>query len=83
MDDGFPCESNDREAEEENLIKAVGLNRHDLVALTDLAFLYYKTRRFYEAHELFQEAVSLDSSNFSLCFILAVVARNWINGLRP
>ena len=33
MDDGIPCERNDPEAKEENLIKAVGLNRHDLVAL--------------------------------------------------
>ena len=26
MDDGIPCERNDPEAKEENLIKAVGLN---------------------------------------------------------
>ena len=70
MDDGIPCERNDPEAKEESLIKAVGLNRHDLVALTGLAQLYYKMRRFNEAYELFQEAVSLDSSNVSLWFYL-------------
>ena len=62
------CERNDLEAEEENLIKAVSLNRHDLVALTGLAHLYYKMRRFNEAYDLFQEVVSLDSSNVSLWF---------------
>ena len=70
MDAGIPCERNAPETEEENLIKAVGLNRHDLVALTGLAHVYYKMRRFNEAYELFQEAVSLDSSNFSLWFYL-------------
>jgi glycosyltransferase involved in cell wall biosynthesis/Flp pilus assembly protein TadD len=70
MDDGISYGRNDPEAEEENLLKAVGLNRHDLVALTGLARLCYKMRRFNEAYELFQEAVSLDSSNFSLWFYL-------------
>ena len=70
MDDGIPCERKDREAEEENLIKAVGSNRHDLFALTGLAHLYYQMRRFNEAYELFREAVSLDSRNFSLWFYL-------------
>ena len=70
MDDSTPCERNDLEAEEDNLIKAVGLNRHDLVALTGLAHLYYKKGRFNEAYELFQETVSLDSRNFSLWFYL-------------
>lgn len=70
MDDDISCERNDQGAEEENLIKAVGLNRHDLVALTGLAQLYYKMLRFNEAYELFQEAVSLNSSNFPLWFYL-------------
>ena len=70
MDDGIPCERKDREAEEEHLIKAVGLNRHDLVALTGLAHLYYQMRRFNEAYELFREAVSLDNRDFSLWFYL-------------
>ncbi len=56
------------EAEEDNLVKAVGLNRHDLDSLTGLAHFYYKTRRFNQAYELFQEAVSLDSGNLSLWF---------------
>ena len=68
MDDSISCERNGPEAEEENLIKAVSLNRHDLVALTGLAHLYYKMRRFNEAYDLFQEVVSLDSSNVSLWF---------------
>jgi hypothetical protein len=40
MDDGISYGRNDPEAEEENLIMAVGLNRHDLVALTGFAYLY-------------------------------------------
>ena len=46
------------------------MNRHDLVALTGLAQCYYKVRRFNEVYELFHEAVSLDSRNFSLWFYL-------------
>ncbi len=70
MDDSTPCERNDLVAEEDNMIKAVGLNRHDLVALTGLAHLYYRKGRFKEAYELFQETVSLDSRNSSLWFYL-------------
>ena len=50
MDD-VSCKHNDPEAEEETLIKVLGLNRHDLVALTGLAHLYVSCIRKEEARD--------------------------------
>lgn len=63
-------EQNDLGAAKEYLIKAVGLDRHDMEALTYLAHVYFKSERFDDAHGLFQEAALLDSGNPSLWFYL-------------
>lgn len=63
-------EQNDLGAAEGNLVKAVGLDRHDIEALTCLAHVYFKSERFDDAHGLFQEATLLDSGNSSLWFYL-------------
>jgi glycosyltransferase involved in cell wall biosynthesis/Flp pilus assembly protein TadD len=63
-------EQNDMVAAKEYLIRAVGLNRHDLEPLSCLAHLYFKSERFDDAYELFQEAALLDSDNSSLWFFL-------------
>ena len=56
----------------ERLVKAVGLDRHDIVALTCLAHVYFKLERFDEAYELFQEAIKLDRYNSSLWYYLGL-----------
>jgi glycosyltransferase involved in cell wall biosynthesis/Flp pilus assembly protein TadD len=63
-------EQNDMVAAKEYLIRAVGLNRHDLEPLSCLAHLYFKSERFDDAYELFQEAALLDGGNSSLWFFL-------------
>lgn len=63
---------NDMVAAEQNLVKAVGLDRRDIQALTCLAHVYFRIRQFDEAYELFQEAVSLDGRNSSLWYYLGL-----------
>ena len=65
-------EKNDMAAAEENLIKAVGLDRHDIQALACLAHVYFRIRQFDEAYELFQESVALDTHDSSLLYYLGL-----------
>jgi glycosyltransferase involved in cell wall biosynthesis/Flp pilus assembly protein TadD len=60
------------EAAKDLLVKAVGLDRHDIVALTCLAHCYFKLEQFCEAYELFKEAIKLDGYNSTLWYYLGL-----------